>query len=107
MTRRSAWPATGGRPGRPGLEPPSGSAYETRYLGQADGLARHFGTLDPAAAQEIARAVAPDSNIQSVIIAWPELWVANAQGLTPAARTAYHRLDARQLLGDSHGVRPR
>ena len=91
--------ASDGDPRRPGLEDPSGSsAYHTRYLGQAEGLHARFGRLDPAGAQEIARAVAPDSNIQSVVFAWPDLWVANAQGRTPAARTRYHHLDASRLL---------
>ena len=97
-TIRNLQLASGGDPRRPGLEGPSGSAYEVRYLGQAAGLQAHFGRLDPAAAQEIARAVAPDSNIQSVVFAWPDAWVANAQGRTPAARTTYHRLDVEQLL---------
>ena len=90
--------ASSGDPRWPGLEQPGGSAYETRYLGQAAGLAAHFGGLDVAHAQAIARAVAPDSNIQSVVFAWPEAWVANADGLTPAARTSYHRLDLAELL---------
>jgi hypothetical protein len=91
--------ASDGDPRRPGPEDPSGSsAYSTRYLGQAAGLSAYFGVLDPAAARQIAGAVAPDSNIQSVVFAWPEAWVANAQGTTPAAKTPYHRLDVEQLL---------
>ena len=90
--------ASAGDPARPGLEPPSGSAYETRYLGQAAGISTHFGTLDPSSAQAIARAVAPASNVQSVIFAWPEAWVANAQGTTSAARTPSHQLDVGRLL---------
>jgi len=90
--------ASRGDPARPGLEPPSGSAYETRYVGQAAGLSAAFGELDAARAQAIAQTIAPDSNVQSVIFAWPDLWVANAQGDTPAARTTYHHLDAASLL---------
>ena len=90
--------ASRGDPNRPGLEPPGGSAYDVRYLGQARGLTTHYGRLDAASAQEIARAIAPDSNIQSVVFAWPEVWVANADGATPAARTTYHRLNAADLL---------
>ncbi len=90
--------ASGGDPSRPGLEPPSGSAYETRYLGQAAGLHSRYGVLDAAAAQAIARAIAPDSNVQSVVFAWPDLWIADAQGRTPAARTTYHHLSAADLL---------
>ncbi|MBI4341526.1 MAG: hypothetical protein HY598_04510 [Candidatus Omnitrophica bacterium] len=91
--------ASRGDPQRPGLEDPAGSsAYDVRYLGQAAGLQARFGSLDPLAAQEIAKAVAPDSNIQSVIFAWPDLWVANAGAQTPAAKGAYHHLDLVRLL---------
>ena len=91
--------ASRGDPRRPGLEDPAGSsAYDVRYLGQADGLMAQFGTLDPESAKQIARAVAPNSNVQSVVVAWPDLWVANAQGTTPAARTTYHHLNAAKLL---------
>ena len=91
--------ASNGDPEHPGLEDPSGSsAYDIRYLGQAAGLRAHFGTLDAVTAQEIARTIAPGSNVQSVIFAWPEIWIANAEGTTPAAQTAYHRLNLEELL---------
>lgn len=94
--------ASHGNPAAPGLENPSGSsAYDTRYLGQAAGLAAHYGSLNPIMAQQIANVVAPSSNVQSVIIAWPDLWVANADGTTPAARTVFHRLEAQSLLEPS------
>ncbi|MDP3703569.1 MAG: C45 family peptidase [Candidatus Omnitrophota bacterium] len=96
--------ASHGDPRRPGLEPPSGSAYEVRYLGQATGLHASFGQLDPLAAQAIAKSIAPSSNVQSVVFAWPELWVANAQRTTPAAQTPYHRLNAQRLLATSKNV---
>jgi hypothetical protein len=92
--------ASGGNPATPVLEPPTGSAYEKRYLGQASGIMAHYGALTAETAKEIARAVAPDSNIQSVIFAWPDLWVANAQGTTPAAQTIYHHLDLERLFRD-------
>ena len=91
--------ASDGDPARPGLEPPGGSAYDTRYLGQAAGLAAHYGALNPDSAQAIAKAIAPGSNVQSVIFAWPDVWVANAQGTTPAARTTYYRFDLERLFG--------
>jgi hypothetical protein len=91
--------ASRGDPKRPGLEPPHGSsAYDVRYLGQAAGLQAHYGTLDGPAAQDIARKVAPGSNVQSVIFAWPDLWVANAKDLTPAAQQPYHHFDLRELF---------
>jgi hypothetical protein len=91
--------ASNGDPRRPGLEDPRGSsAYDVRYLGQAAGLMARYGALDAAGAQALAREVAPDSNVQSVVYAWPDVWVANARGRTPAARRTYRRLDARALL---------
>jgi len=47
---------------------------------------------------QIAQAVAPESNVQSVVFAWPQMWVANAVGLTRAAHSTYHELDARELF---------
>lgn len=90
--------ASGGRPDLPGLESPTGSAYEVRYLGQAAGVQAHYGRLDAESTLAIAKAVAPDSNVQSVVFAWPDLWVANAEGAIPAARRPYHRLNAAALL---------
>ena len=90
--------ASGGDPKRRGLEPPRGSAYAIRYLKQASEISRRYGRLDAEQAKEIAALVAMDSNVQSVIFAWPDLWVANAEGVTPAARTTYHRFNARALL---------
>ncbi len=90
--------ASGGNPTRPGLEDPTGSAYEVRYLGQAAGLAAHYGALNSETARQIAQAVAPASNIQSVVVAWPYLWVANAQGRRPAAKSTYHFFNIEQLL---------
>lgn len=90
--------ASEGDPARAGLEEPGGSAYSIRYLGQAAGILAHYGTLDATTAQEIARNVAPSSNIQSAVFAWPDLWVANAQGTQPAAQRHYHQLDVRRLL---------
>jgi hypothetical protein len=99
QTIRERQLASHGNPTRPGLEDPMGSsAYDTRYLGQAAGLHAHAGGLDGEKAQEIARAIAPSSNVQSVIMAWPDLWVANADGLTRAAHTPYHYFNLIELL---------
>ena len=97
--------ASKGNPRRPGLEDPSGSsAYDIRYLGQAAGLLAYFGRLDSQEAQKIARSIAPSSNVQSVIMAWPDLWVANAVGKAPAAHQAYGHFDLNALLGDKTGL---
>lgn len=91
--------ASRGDPGRPGLEDPSGSsAYDVRYLGQSGGVAERFGTLDPLGAQEVMKRVAPSSNVQSVVFAWPDLWIANADGRTPAAQRPYEHFDLEALF---------
>lgn len=90
--------ASHGDPRTPGLESPGGSAYEVRYLGQAAGILANYGKIDAEIAKRIAQAVAPASNIQSVVFAWPEAWIANAHGTTRASETAYHRLDLEDLL---------
>jgi hypothetical protein len=93
--------ASGGDPKRPGPEPPTGSAYEVRYLKQAEGIRAHYGRIDAARAREIAQSVAPDSNVQSVVFAWPMMWVANAEGSVPAAQTTYHELNLDDLRAAS------
>ena len=90
--------ASGGNPRKPGLEPPSGSAYDVRYLGQAAGIAAHHGRVSPEVARQIAQTVAPTSNVQSVVFAWPRIWVANARGRTRAALTPFHRLNLERLF---------
>lgn len=90
--------ASKGDPRKPGLETPSGSAYDVRYLGQADEVRQHYGKITPEIARQIAKAVAPESNVQSVVFAWPKMWVANAVGMTRAAHATYHQLNAQQLL---------
>lgn len=81
--------ASGGEPGKKGLETPVGSAYEIRYLKQGELLRDSFGKLNPDIARKIALEIAPGSNIQSVIYAYPEFWVANAEDSKRAAETEY------------------
>jgi len=83
-----------GNPSKPGLESPSGvSSYEIRYRGQAELLKQFHGRLDPEIAMAIARAIAPPSNLQSVVYAYPQIWVANARGRRPAATGVYQQVD--------------
>ena len=98
--------ASNGDPARPGLEDPAGSSsYDVRYLGQAKALARFDGRLDVQRALEVVREIAPRSNVQSVLFAWPQVWVANAEGTQRAASSAYHRLNAERLLTQSEAGR--
>ena len=46
----------------------------------------------------IARAIAPSSNIQSVVFAYPQIWVANASGRRPAAGGRFLQVDLEDLF---------
>ena len=99
--RERQW-ASKGNPKQPGLEPPGGSAYEVRYRGQGERLREHVGALTTDDALAIMKAVAPPSNVQSVVFAYPDLWVANARDLAPAATQPYHHFNVRSLMGLTH-----
>lgn len=91
--------ASNGRPSLRGLESPRGSsAYEVRYHGQGALLLRFQGSLDPEVGMAIARAIAPSSNIQSVVYAYPQIWVANASGRHPAAGGRFLQVDLEELF---------
>lgn len=90
-----------GNPQKPGLENPRGSsAYDKRYLGQADFAKKHFGSLDPALMMDLAREIAPGSNVQSVVYGFPEFWVATAKGKARAADSGYIQFSLSDLLKD-------
>ncbi len=88
-----------GDPSKPGVESPEGSgAYDVRYRGQGL-LIRHFyGAIDPEVAMAIARAIAPRTNIQSVVYAFPQMWVANAVDRRPAVMGTFQQIDLEELL---------
>lgn len=91
--------ACGGDPSKPGLESPEGSsAYRVRYRGQSLLLQEFHSRLDPEIAMAIARAIAPGSNIQSVVYAYPQIWVATADGQRPAAHGRYVQIDLDDLF---------
>lgn len=94
--RNLQW-ASGGNPKKPGPEPPADSSYEIRYRKHGELVLKNYGRIDPEAAKQIAREVAPGSNIQSVIYAFPDFWVANAQDHTRAADEEYVRLNFETL----------
>ena len=81
--------ASKGDPKKPGLEMPAGSAYEIRYLKHGNLVKDNFGKIDLEIAKDMARQIAPGSNIQSVIYAFPEFYVANASGDKKAAESEY------------------
>ncbi len=88
-----------GDPYRIGPESPQGSsAYEVRYRGQSALLERFHGRIDPEVAMAVARAVAPPTNIQSVVYAYPQIWVATARGRQPAAEGVYQQVDLDRLF---------
>jgi hypothetical protein len=96
VIRNLQW-ASKGNPKKPGLETPAGSAYEIRYLKQAELIQKYYGQITPETAELIAREIAPKSNIQSVVYASPDFWVANAKGDTPAAQTKYIHFNFEEL----------
>lgn len=88
-----------GDPDTPGLESPEGStAYRVRYRKQAQLLEAHRGAIDVGLAIVIAQEIAPAGNIQSVVYAYPELWVSNSRGRQPAATGVYQRVDLERLF---------
>jgi hypothetical protein len=97
--------ALDGDPERPGLEPPRGSGYAVRYVRQADLLRASDGGVTVDRAKEIALAIAPPSNLHSVIYAYPYFHVANAtvaaddsraaRDAAKAARQPYRAFDLR------------
>lgn len=89
-----------GDPKKPGLEPPGGSAYEVRYVKQSQMVKENYGKITPEIARDIAKSIAPDSNIQSVVFRFPDFWVANATDELPAAETEYHHFNFDQLTRD-------
>lgn len=105
--------AVGGDPSRPGLEPPRGAGYTVRYLRQAKMVADSPGGVTVARAREIGLAIAPSSNLQSVVYAYPRFWVANAavaagpgeaaREAAKAARQPYYEFDLRLWFGVDRG----
>ena len=92
--------ASRGRPGRrPPASPVGSGAYEKRYKGQVTRIQRAYGRLDDALVREIAQSVAASSNVQSVVYGYPDVWIANADGRTPAAQRPYRRYHVEELLG--------
>lgn len=89
-----------GKPDKPGLEFPAGSAYETRYKKQSELVIENYGKIDSGIAKEIAQAIAPGSNIQSVVYEFPDFWVANATDELPAFKTEYHHFNFDSLISD-------
>jgi hypothetical protein len=89
--------ASGGRPKHKGLETPTGSAYEIRYRKHGELVRKYYGTITPEIAKQIAREIAPGSNIQSVVYAYPEFFVANAKDNKKAAESEYAEFDLEEL----------
>ncbi len=95
---RNVQKASKGNPKKKGLEPPAGSAYEIRYLKHGQLIQKNYGKITPDAARLIAKNIAPGSNIQSVIFAFPDFWVANAEDDKRAVDSAYHAFNLEDLL---------
>lgn len=103
-TIRNLQTASGGNPKTPGLETPTGKAYEVRYKKQAELAKAYFGKLDAQTLGGIAKEIAPSSNIQSVIFAYPDIWIANATGNLRAVDGSYERFNVEELLNKKRDV---
>ena len=90
--------ASQGNPSRRGIEAPGGEAYNVRYKRHSDLIQKQYGRLNARGMIEIAKEIAPDSNIQSVVFAYPVMWVANARGSDPAVSQPYVKYDLRALF---------
>ncbi|MBI4430808.1 MAG: hypothetical protein HY587_03740 [Candidatus Omnitrophica bacterium] len=95
---RTLQTASGGVPKAPGLEPPTGKAYEVRYKKQAQLAEKYYAKLNPEILLGIAKEIAPASNIQSVLFGYPDVWVANAVGNLRAVETDYTHFNIPELL---------
>ncbi len=95
---RNVQKASKGNPKKDGLEPPAGSAYEIRYLKHGHLVQEYYGKITPETARLIAKEIAPGSNIQSVIYAFPDFWVANAEDDKRAVESTYHAFNLEELL---------
>ena len=89
--------ASSGNPKKPGLEFPEGPAYSVRYLKHGELIKNYYGQIDVETAKIISREITPKSNIQSVIFAFPEIWVANAQGDLRATDCSYNHFNFNAL----------
>ncbi len=89
--------ASGGKPDQPGLEPPTGSAFEIRYQKHGRLAEKYYGEITPKTVMEFAKELAPGSNIQSAVFAFPEFWIANADDGSRAADSEYHHFDFENL----------
>ncbi|MBI4313210.1 MAG: neutral/alkaline non-lysosomal ceramidase N-terminal domain-containing protein [Candidatus Omnitrophica bacterium] len=87
-----------GDPSRPGLEPPGGKAYDVRYRQHSLMIQERYGQWDPERMIEVAKAIAPPSNVHSIIFAFPQMWVATAEGGARAADQPYVRYDLDSYL---------
>ena len=85
--------ASHGNPKSPGLEFPKGPAYEIRYMRHGELIKNYYGQIDVEIVKSIAKEITPKSNIQSVIYAFPEFWVANAKGDLRATDCPYHHFN--------------
>lgn len=94
--------ASNGDPKKPGLESPVGSsAYDIRYKRQAELIKEYYGAIDERIAIKIAQEVAQGSNIQSIVYAWPGVYIANARDTLQASKTKYQYLNLKELFSQN------
>lgn len=96
-TIRDLQTASKGDPKKPGLEFPAGSAYEIRYKKHGELVQAHYGKINSETAKKIALEISPGSNIQSVVYAFPDFYVANAKDDLRATETEYVKFNFEEM----------
>lgn len=96
VIRNLQW-ASKGKPDKPGLEPPGGSAYHIRYVKHGSLVQENYGKIDEVIAKSIAEQIAPKSNIQSVVYYYPFFEIANAEIDKRAVDSPYHKFHMDEL----------
>lgn len=87
--------ACDGNPEKPGLESPVGSdGYAIRYAGLAGLLKRFSGRLTQETAMAVASAVTAPLNSQSIVTAYPQVWVS----VREKSKSGYRFLDLETLF---------
>lgn len=89
-----------GDPYREGLEVPYGSsAYDKRYKKMAEMIKKYYSKIDSSISIQIAREVAPSSNLQSIVYSFPDIWIALSGNGLPAGKRDYKYYNLIELLG--------
>lgn len=80
------------------VNPQGNDAYDHRYLPQAEMVKAHYGHIGLDEIFALAKKIAPETNIQSVVFAYPEFWISYARGDSKATAGPYRHFNLQDLL---------